>query len=153
MKKIAKYIIIIAIIFIVGFVNHKIYNKNKILKISNIERKLIGKLIYKYQTDPNFLGDGEKILIYELNLNNYNDLNDKKNWNEIDRMYNLILDDRDAIDKYSLPRTGYYLAYDQQDNKYKKIEEIYNKNFKSYNYILIILDFNNKRIIYYELNT
>ena len=55
---------------------------------------------------------------------------------------------------FKFPESGFYLLYDKQNKRYTTIEEYFNSSpYRTFNYILAILDFQNNAFVYFEEDT
>lgn len=128
--------------------------ENKIKNIFKIDKIFLSNKDYEYKTEPSFNGDGNHIVIFNLKIDDFNKCKNNKFQNLFSDDKELIYNFESKMKEYFPSNDGYYSLYDKQDNKFKTIEEYFDfTEFKSLNYILLIYDLNNEKLIYYEYDS
>lgn len=140
--------LILLIIFLIIITNK---SKDNLNQYFGIDKDMLGEIIYQYEDETNFLGDGHKLVEYEIkDLQLIQDIKTNKNAQIVPDYINKFI----RFSDYYFPDNGYYILYDKQEKIYTTLEKIYLTNeMRTYNYYLIIVNENKKSLVYYELNT
>lgn len=153
LKQLKKIICISLFIFLMiylamGYFNSTYYKQKKYL---NIDGKMKGKILFKYDSSASFLGDGLTLITYKLKIKDIIEAENHKQWIEYEYNFNEFLNMKSYSNliNFEVPVKGYYLLYDKHAKRLKEFQEYINeKEYRSYNYILAIIDFD-KEILYY----
>ncbi|MCI9281127.1 MAG: hypothetical protein HFI49_02570 [Bacilli bacterium] len=156
--KIVRRILIVVICLlivsiIVSYYSSEKYKQKKYLKINSNE---VGEVSFKYLSPSSFNGDGIAIYVYEMAYNDMIEIRKRSNWHElptdIEQKIGISYIEQDITFKF--PESGFYLLYDKQNRRYVTIEEYFNSSpYRTFNYILAILDFQNNVFVYFEEDT
>lgn len=147
---------IIGIILIIGLpsinINDRLtnYYQTKLEIDSNIK----GENLFEFKSETSFNGDGIHLIIYKLNIKNFEELKNNEDWNKYDdSILNKFWINYEETKEFSFPEKGYYKFFDKKDNTIKTLSEYYKKSQLSDNCIIAIIDFEEERLYYYELDT
>ena len=127
MKIVGKILIVVIFLILISY-TLKYYSSVSYMqkKYLNINSNEVGKVNFKYLSPNSFNGDGISIDISYTGQD--------KN--------------------FKFPNSGFYILYDKQNDNYTTSEEYFNySSYRTFNYILAILDFQNNAFVYFEEDT
>ena len=157
MKIVGKILIVVIFLILISY-TLKYYSSVSYMqkKYLNINSNEVGKVNFKYLSPNSFNGDGIKIYVYEMAYNDIAKIQKRNNWHELPTDINQSIDiyyiGQDK--NFKFPNSGFYILYDKQNNNYTTIEEYFNySSYRTFNYILAILDFQNNAFVYFEEDT
>lgn len=138
---------------IIGYYSSVKYRQKKYLKINFNE---VGKVSFKYLSPNSFNGDGIEIYVYKMAYNDMIKIQKRNNWHELSTDVNqkINISYIEQCKDFKFPNSGFYILYDKQNKSYTTIEEYFSSSpYRTFNYILAILDFQNNEFIYFEEDT